>query len=92
MKGGCDGLAVELIEVYMYYKLSQWTLAHAVDKGQLIYSVEWTAIAGVVSAHVSLELDVRLAADMLDLLSHAWNVLWCQVGGFEGLVVVGSRV
>ena len=76
----------------MNYKLSQWTLAHAGDKGQLIYSVEWTAIAGVVSAHVSLELDVRLAADMLDLLCHAWNVLWCQVGGFEGLVVVGSRV
>ena len=39
-----------------------------------------------------LELDVTLAADMLDLLCHAWNVLWCQVGGFEGLVVVGSRV
>ena len=76
----------------MNYKLSQWTLAHAGDKGQLIYSVEWTAIAGVVSAHVSLELDVRLAADMLDMLCHAWNVLWCQVGGFEGLVVVGSRV
>ena len=46
----------------------------------------------MVSAHVALELDVTLAADMLDMLCHAWNVLWCQVGGFEGLVVVGSRV
>ena len=92
MKGVCDGLTVVLNEAYMNYKLSQWTLAHAGDKGQLIYSVEWTAIAGVVSAHVSFELDVTLAADMLDLLCHAWNVLWCQVGGFEGLVVVGSRV
>jgi len=62
----CDGLAVVLNEAYMNYKLSQWTLAHAGDKGQLIYSVEWTAIAGVVSAHGSLELDVTLAADMLE--------------------------
>ena len=48
------------------------------------------------SAHIGcLELDVTLAADMLDLLCHAWNVvLDCSVRlvVFEGLVVVGSRV